>query len=186
MMADLLIVGVDPAAGKKKRSYVFAPDEKPPIDCPVDLECLRNLIKRWEGQRDVLVCWDSPLTGPTLPPPSHGSLASRPLEETLSRELDDAARSRGVNVLPFACVSHWVISRHLLGLPRVGCFDLARNLPLRWVSRRDEVGQGVACVVEVHPTLALWRWLGVMIPQFPPDNSASPGAGASCCPGPAS
>ena len=26
----------------------------------------------------------------------------------------------------------------------------------------------------------------VMIPQFPPDNSASPGAGASCCPGPAS
>ena len=38
----------------------------------------------------------------------------------------------------------------------------------------------------VVPSATVVGPIGVMIPQFPPDNSASPGAGASCCPGPAS
>lgn len=88
-----------------------------------------------------LVCWDAPLTRPRYPDiiglgdrseeeQGKESLTTREIERTSSkalcdryRELFDRARKeKGVSVLGFSGLSHWVVSRNVLGLPRVGRF----------------------------------------------------------------
>jgi hypothetical protein len=64
---------------------------------------------------------------------------------------------KGISVLPYSGCSHWTISRSLLGLPRVGPYDQAKDLPFQLCHGDSMPGQGVH-IVEVHPALALWLW----------------------------
>jgi hypothetical protein len=88
------------------------------------------------GTDSCLVCWDAPLSGLQQPDalttnetPSTESLTTRTIERTGDKSLDkyrriaNAARKTGVSVRGFSGLSHWVISRNVLGLPRVGRFD---------------------------------------------------------------
>lgn len=147
---------------------------------------LRELLRSSCEQKDsgatpfnaesCLVCWDAPLTGPRYPDAPHPeiaeegedrkeSLTTREIERKGkdSRYPDVAAASAapGVSICGFSGLSHWVISRHVLGLPRVGRFDAKYcELPLYPVFTREELHKHRFAITEVHPTLAVWMWLG--------------------------
>lgn len=182
---DRVVIGIDPASGEKG-SYVFAPDLD--LDGTMSPSELRMLLpsrsareecsRRPFGTESCLVCWDAPLTGLQNPdalrveePSSDGkieSLTTRPIERTDKDAYDDRERRRivdaskqpGVSVLGFSGLSHWVITRNVLGLPRVGRFDAEyKNLPLFPVFSKEELAGHDWAVTEVHPTLAAYIWL---------------------------
>lgn len=128
------------------------------------------------GVDSCLVCWDAPLTGLQNPDAlmveaksqndDAESLTTRPIERKGEkapkeyRKVADAAAQPGVSVLGFSGLSHWVISRNVLGLPRVGRFDAKYDeLPLYPVFTKEELTHHKWAVTEVHPTLAAWMWL---------------------------
>jgi hypothetical protein len=153
-MVGKKVIGVDPASGKK--SYVFSPELR--IDSALNVAQLHGHIQQWSTDR-VLLCWDAPLTGPSNPnhPNESANLTRRPIEETHANSTKDV---EGVSVLGYSGLSHWTITRHLLGLPIVSRFDAPFDqLPLYPVFDRSSVDKHSAVVTEVHPTLALWYWL---------------------------
>ncbi len=186
MDAETLVIGVDPASGKK--SWVFAPriqhrgSEWVPVspgevgtDGAYSVEELRGLV-RAASNEGWLVCWDAPLSGPHHDQSNHllapWSLAksartTRRVEEVgfwreLSRALDikNPLDQEGVSIRGFSQLSHWVISRELLGLPRVGPYDASVEcLPLRPLYSDDVSERAGGGVVEVHPALAAYLWL---------------------------
>ena len=128
------------------------------------------------GVDSCLVCWDAPLTGlqdpdalvvgATSENDDTESLTTRPIERKGEkapeeyRKVAHATDQHGVSVLGFSGLSHWVISRNVLGLPRVGRFDAQYGeLPLYPVFTREELTHHEWAVTEVHPTLAAWMWL---------------------------
>lgn len=128
------------------------------------------------GVDSCLVCWDAPLTGlqdpdalvveATSENDDTESLTTRPIERKGEkapkeyRKVAHAAAQPGVSLLGFSGLSHWVISRNVLGLPRVGRFDAEYDeLPLYPVFTKDELTHHEWAVTEVHPTLAAWMWL---------------------------
>jgi hypothetical protein len=131
------------------------------------------------GTDSCLVCWDAPLTGQRHPDmlditvlseeeQKKESLTTRAIERTgekalkIYREIADAATKPGVSVRGFSGLSHWVISRNVLGLPRVGRFDAEyEQLPLQPVFYEEQLAQPRYewAVTEVHPTLAVYLWL---------------------------
>jgi len=178
------VIGIDPASGKD--SYVFAPDLG--IDRNMSPSELRSLlpsrtareesVKRPFGTDCCLVCWDAPLTGPRYPDiidigglsekeQKKESLTTRKIElvgeKVLKsyREIAEAATEPGVSIRGFSGLSHWVISRNVLGLPRVGRFDAEyEQLPLQPVFDKKQLEQPRSkwAVTEVHPTLAVYLW----------------------------
>lgn len=182
-----IVIGIDPASGEKG-SYVFAPDLK--LDGPMSPSELRRLLPSRSAREECgtqpfgtdscLVCWDAPLTGLQDPDAlveeepntdddknkDTESLTTRLIERTGKDSryprIANASKATGVSVLGFSGLSHWVISRHVLGLPRVGRFDADyRQLPLQPVFKKEQLeeDQYKWAVTEVHPTLAVYLWL---------------------------
>lgn len=137
-------------------------------------ECSRKPF----GTESCLVCWDAPLTGLQDPDgllvrvsnegvgtkKDNESLTTRPIERTGNDskypEIAKASEAPGVSVLGFSGLSHWVITRNVLGLPRVGRFDAEyKELPLYPVFSKEELDGHDWAVTEVHPTLAAYIWL---------------------------
>lgn len=107
---------------------------------------------------DVLVAWDAPLTGPPDPDKAlrTGDLTCRQIERFF--RTGAFKPPKGISVRTYSELSHWTISRRLLGLPRVGPYDAKAELPFRLVvDDRPRPARG-RHVVEVHPGVALWRW----------------------------
>lgn len=137
---------------------------------------------------NTLVCWDAPLTGPPNEASQcfEGDLCTRVIEKYVGggevRWTDDEghlvprsqswrpkstsaeAPPKGISVRGFAGLSHWTITRRVLGLPRVGPYDA----PLEALPARLLVGASASppppdperpSVVEVHPAVGLWLWL---------------------------
>lgn len=180
------VIGIDPASGKD--SYVFAPDLD--LDGPMSPSELRKSLPSRSAREECdakpfgtdscLVCWDAPLTGlqnpDVLVEEEHStgddekkdteSLTTRIIERT-GRDskyprIATASQAAGVSVRGFSGLSHWVISRNVLGLPRVGRFDAEyEQLPLQPVFHKEELeeDQYKWAVTEVHPTLAVYLWL---------------------------
>lgn len=116
-----------------------------------------------------LVCWDAPLTGPPYPDADEpGTMTMRAIETTKSKDntyfnvvAKWAKENNGVALRPFSGLSHWVITRNLLGLPRTGIFDAPyADLPLYPVFKKEELPHYRFAVTEVHPALAVAAWLG--------------------------
>jgi hypothetical protein len=157
------VIGIDPASGKK--SYVFAPGE---YDDYYSAEQLRNLVHDQLNKPSCLICWDAPLTGPPDPDADDpGNMTMRQIESRKGSENEYhttvakwVTNNPGVALRPFSGLSHWVISRNVLGLPRVGRFDAQFDaLPLYPVFEKDELSKHQWAVTEVHPTLAVYLWL---------------------------
>lgn len=157
------IVGIDPAPAKP--STIF------------DGTCFRQLgpgeLRTFvrdlgAGTGCTLVCWDAPLTGPRHPGGEIGEhdFTTRVIEQFFTREIHGWKTPRGISVRGYAGCPHWTLGRAVLGLPRVGAFDLPESqLPLRLVGEPPCAG---ANVVEVHPALALWLWCREQWPEKQP------------------
>jgi hypothetical protein len=162
----ITVIAVDPAP--RKKSTLFQSDGFEALSS-------RDLAQRLEAERTrgkVLVCWDSPLTGPSEP----NRVGTRPydysqrvIERFFSRSETGFKVPPGISVRPYSGCPHWALSRAILGLPRVGRFDLpTRSLPFRHIAEGEYPKKESAAVVEVHPAVALWVWLS---PRRAPGSS---------------
>jgi hypothetical protein len=146
------VVGVD--VGPAKGGHVCEDGSPLPRMTPQALETYLEGLPD-----DVLIAWDAPLTGPPNPEGwTNGmDLTVRPIERFFLKH-GRFHPPPGISVLPYSGCSHWTITRRLLGLPRVGKFDLKDDLPFRLVTSDRERPRTGRHVVEVHPAMALWRW----------------------------
>jgi Protein of unknown function (DUF429) len=145
-------IGIDVAPAKG--GHVCENGSPPREMKPADLDCYL------QGLPDnVLVAWDAPLTGP--PDPGAWTDCRDLTTRQIERFFGQPGRFRvpkGISVRSYCGCPHWTISRRLLGLPRVGRFDVEADLPFRLVTdNRDRPSTG-RHVVEVHPAVALWLW----------------------------
>jgi len=151
------IIGIDIAPSKP--SHIFCsggPHEKKACQLSEFLDELSAL------DEDVLICWDSPLTGTPDPDSDrfrNGDHTQRRIEAFFNRGEWGFKVPKGISVLGFSGCSHWAISRRLVGLPRVGRWDRTwDDLPFKLVSEGNcPTGPG-HYIVEVHPAVALWLW----------------------------
>ena len=123
---------------------------------------LRNYLQRIaKDDAAALLCWDAPLTGPfdiANPGTNDGDFTKRPIERFFSSRKGIKV-PKGISVLGYGACPHWTISRSLLGLPRVGEFDIPEaQLPFRLITHPDHVAADDPSVVEIHPALAAWLW----------------------------
>lgn len=178
-----VVIGIDPASGKD--SHVFAPELDDGIDRSMTPSELRRLLPSPRtttekvstpfGVETCLVCWDAPLTGPPYPDADDpGVMTMRSVEATKNNDNEYFDRvatwakdRKGVALRPFSGLSHWVITRNLLGLPRTGIFDAPfSELPLYPVFTREALNHYRFAVTEVHPALAVAAWLGEDFEQY--------------------
>ena len=150
------IVGVD-CAPTKPLAVFDGRDRRIPLS---DARCFLNEIA---AEPNVLLCWDSPLTGPPEAVLAGGDgygsdFSQRPIEKFFSRQTTGFKTPKGIPVRYYCGCPHWAMSRSLIGLPRTGPFDAEPGaLPFRLIVSNvaPETGR---YVVEVHPALALWLW----------------------------
>ena len=160
----LLIVGLDPAPAKgttlsscvlsngRIEEVVLRQRRKSPSS-------LKLLLHNWRQKyKNILLCWDAPLTGP----PDPDSVSCSPGDYTI-RPLERLLRARkwkvpGISVQGYAGCQHWAVSRNVLGLPRVGAFD-NRDVPFTLVHQICLQSSSSHRVMEVHPAVALLFWL---------------------------
>lgn len=150
------VIGVDPAP--TKGLDVFDGQHR-----HVALSAARSFVGSLSGFRDVLLCWDAPLTGPPSVTVAGGkaldsAFSQRPLESFFSRSDTGFKTPLGISVRGYSGCPHWALSRSLLGLPRVGPFDCdAASLPFGLLTSDTPPTSG-RHVVEVHPAVAIWLW----------------------------
>lgn len=150
------IVGLDPAPSKG--TCIF--------DCEIlqkDHNSLKSYLDEIANNKDgILVCWDAPLTGPRKPDdPSYqvGDFTQRKIESFFSRKNCGFKVPKGISVRPYSGCPHWSMTRHFLGLPRVGPWDVSlKSLPFSLIAEGGPPIERGAYVVEVHPAVAIWLW----------------------------
>lgn len=162
------VVAVDPAPGKESTVFDGAFDEKRESWFPkLKARELREFLKEPRNRKpNTLICWDAPLTGPADPSKENtgtipGDFTKRPIEKFFSRPKDvkDYCTPPGISVMGYAGCQHWTISRALLGLPRIGPFDVPDDkLPFRLVEGPGCLRVRRPSVVEIHPAVAAWLW----------------------------
>ncbi len=155
------VIGIDPAPSKKSTVY----SEEDGFKSFDANELKKYLQKLKDSEESVLICWDAPLTGPRNPDAKQilpGDYTQRQIESFFKRQ-QGMKTPTGISVLGYASCPHWAITRAMLGLPRVGCYDQRGNLPFQLLAldceRKVLDKLGEKCVVEVHPAVALWLWL---------------------------
>ena len=151
------VIAIDPAPAK--RSTVFDGESYRRM-LPRELrDYIREIASRGP---DTLVCWDAPLTGPTClsRPGANGyDFTKRPIERFFSIKGTGFKTPKGISVLGYGACPHWTITRSLLGLPRVGPFDVPESqLPFRLLSNASVDDPKRPSIVEYHPALAAWLW----------------------------
>ena len=121
---------------------------------------LRDRLRR--VNRDALLCWDAPLTGPR--DSDHAGMvekdfSQRGIDSFFARKETGFKTPKGISVLPYSGCPRWVITRSLLGLPRTGRFDLRyKDLPFLLLPGEEWNEHPRPCVVEIHPAVAAWLW----------------------------
>ena len=88
-----------------------------------------------------------------------GDLTQRLIESFFRDRRTGFKPPEGISVRGYGGCPHWTISRSLLGLPRLGPFDLGYGaLPFDLLpDARGDVHMRPS-VVEIHPGLAAWLW----------------------------
>lgn len=150
------VIGIDPAPTKGLDIFDGG-------DLHVPLCDSRSFISSLRSGQDVLVCWDSPLTGPPSAVVTGGSalgsaFSQRPIESFFSRAGTGFKTPPGISVRGYSGCPHWALSRALLGLPRVGSYDASlSDLPFSLIDVDTPPTTGFH-VVEIHPAVAIWLW----------------------------
>ncbi len=151
------VSGIDPAPRKGLSIFDGADHE-------VAIEDAADKLADLAVDDHRLVCWDAPLTGPPSSVVGGAAAAGpafsqRPIESFFSCKRTGFKTPKGISVLPYSGCPHWALTRCLLGLPRVGRFDLpVESLPFQLATCNDERPAYGRHVVEVHPAVALWLW----------------------------
>jgi len=151
------VIGIDPAPRKGLSIFDGVDDE-------VKVEGATKMVAKLAGGDGILLCWDAPLTGPPASVVGGATavgaaFSQRPIESFFSRKITGFQTPKGIAMLPYSGCSHWALTRCLLGLPRVGRFDLpVESLPFQLATSNDERPAYGRYVVEVHPAVALWLW----------------------------
>lgn len=146
------IIGIDPAPSKNSTVYdgesfkEFKPHE------------LIKYVKCLEIKNDVLIAWDAPLTGPGED--VDGDFYYRPIERKLTALIKNID---GVSVRPYAGCPHWAITKATLGYPILSQREKLDNYPFMMISSPEKKGLNL---VEVHPAVALYYWIGDCIQKY--------------------
>lgn len=156
----ITVFGIDPAPAKGLSVFSIETGFQQ-VALSESVEFMDSLSAR----KNLLVCWDSPLTGPSHGYESgerlvSGDLTQRSIEQFFSRGLHGFKTPRGISVRGYAGCPHWTVSQYLLGLPVISSrFQEEKNLPFELItSDAQPVGERPA-IIEVHPAVALWLWL---------------------------
>ena len=109
---------------------------------------------------ETLLCWDAPLTGPR--DPAHAGDHKQDFTKRVIEAFFTKGRfktPKGISVGNYSGVSHWAISRALLGLPRLGahCADYDA-LPFHLIPDSAHRRMRRPQVAEIHPAVAAWLW----------------------------
>lgn len=149
------VFGIDPAP--TKGMAVFDGEDR-----HISIPESRSFIDTLKTESNLLVCWDSPLTGPPLSVVEGGlangsAFSQRPIEGFFSQAQTGFKTPHGISVRLYSGCPHWALSRSLFGLPRTGPFDM-ETLPFRLISGEDQQPTSGQWIAEVHPALALWLW----------------------------
>jgi len=151
------VIGIDPSPGRQ--SYLYSSDGLRRKDAS---QVSRFLAELSASDSNVLICWDAPLTGPSAPDSDEFRVSDhtqRRIEAFFNRQKWGFKVPKGISVRDYAACPHWAISRRLVGLPRVGPWDVAwSDLPFKLVSEGSCPTQPGRYIVEVHPAVALWLW----------------------------
>lgn len=154
----LKIVSIDPAPRRGLNVFDGA-------DTVVPISASHAFVEQISRTKDVLLCWDAPLTGPG-PEALRGvgvgrasDFTQRPIESFFSRREAGFRVPKGISVRGYSGCPHWAMSRSMLGLPRTGRWDGPLDeLPFRLVSADGPRPTSGRWVVEIHPAVALWLW----------------------------
>ena len=136
---------------------------------------LHEQLERWK-RANVLLVWDAPLTGPVDPDNPGGGMhptdsgnatfTTRPIENEIKTIIGQIS---GVSVLGYSGCPHWAITRHMVGLPRLGPFDKALiDLEFDAVFGAGKLDGGKWSkpkIVETHPAVAMWGFLKGILPR---------------------
>jgi hypothetical protein len=151
------VVGIDPAPGKQ--STLVTGGLSAESKSAQELSAFMN--RHRDEHESLLLCWDSPLTGPAIPDAEEvigSDHTQRPIEKFFMREGGLKAPA-GISVLSYCGCPHWTISQQLLGFPRTSKYmrDWA-DLPFSLVTDNQSLLEPGHYVAEVHPAVALWLW----------------------------
>ena len=109
---------------------------------------------------ETLLCWDAPLTGPR--DPAHASDNKQDFTKRVIEAFFTKGRfktPKGISVGNYSGVSHWAISRTMLGLPRVGPYCVGYDaLPFHLLPDPTHRRMRRPQVIETHPAVAAWLW----------------------------
>jgi len=153
-MKDVFVIGIDPAPSKKS-TVCYLKDGKILFEDFTPYELKDFLDERTEP--DILVCWDSPLTGVDVSKKDN-SFYSRAIEKKFQQKEEyHYLKETGVSVLGFAGCPHWTVSRYVLGLPKFTEFD-KNKIPFRLITKESDINIGGRMVTEVHPAIAIHHW----------------------------
>ena len=157
-MGDIKVIGVDPAPSKG--STVFDIDNGFQT---LETKCLDGYLKNQMTKNEkILVCWDAPLVNWNKP--FENNFFSRSIERFFQthyfplQNTKNVKKIDGVSVLGYAACSHWTISQYCLGFPIISQYDKSKK-PFELITENSqEISRH--SVVEVHPAVAIYFWLG--------------------------
>lgn len=163
MNNQIKIIGIDPAPGKNSTLFSLENGFE-----SLNIKELVDRVNEFQKEMEpVLICWDAPLTGPGESSTSideEGKFTQRPIEKYLSKCFKiNGKKIPGISIQPYANCSHWTITRHVVGLPRVGPFDKT-EVPFKLITIPLITDEYRKSIVEVHPTLAVYLWLSEFQP----------------------
>lgn len=152
---NLPVISVDPAPGRK--STIFDGRD---FLTKTGHELRSYLNKQCNRTPKTLLCWDAPLTGPADPAcAGTGRDFTQRLIEGFFRQKSGFQTPDGISVQVYGACSHWTITRSLLGLPRMGPYDIDyQRLPFRLLPAPSSEQDARPSVVEIHPAVAAWLW----------------------------
>ena len=88
-----------------------------------------------------------------------GDFTQRPIESFFRDKGNGFKPPDGISIRGYGGCPHWTISRSLLGLPRLGPYDLGyAELPYDLLPSTRRPDDERPCVAEIHPGVAAWLW----------------------------
>ena len=162
------IIGIDPAPSK--RTTICDPSAHENTFRDVKPTDLADVISEFTASDErTLICWDAPLTGPSLG--ANGTsgpgseFSQRPIESFFGKSHTSKAghsfgtqQVKGISVLPYSGCPHWAITQAMFGYPKTSLNGhAAQELPWELQTQAMLSLNGrPKKIVEVHPALALW------------------------------
>lgn len=154
------VIGIDPAP--KKPSAICYYDNENLVFKALKTHELLKLMNDLKSQKNILITWDAPLTGPPIL--EHGGEEHPECYfyhrciETFFRKNEDFKTPAGISTLGYAGCPHWAITKAATGLPILGPYcSRSEVLPFHHiVSDENRLSEQKPNIIEVHPAAAIY------------------------------